>query len=114
MVISMTNTIGWGTTVSAPEKAYVHASDCQKTNYLKVDCFDSCNGIQPGTVSKTKHHHKAHESLQVMDFHFIVALFNHEMHQIQVNTSYTLNPNTGAISNCFLNRLYPPPKYFLS
>jgi hypothetical protein len=26
--------------------SYVHSPDCQKRNYLKVACFDDCNGMQ--------------------------------------------------------------------
>jgi hypothetical protein len=38
----------------APSAAhpYVHSVLCQTHNYLRLDCFDSCNGEQPGHVLK--------------------------------------------------------------
>ena len=31
---------------------YAHSHDCQQRNYLRVSCFDSCNGVQY-TIRKT-------------------------------------------------------------
>ncbi|KAA9338631.1 hypothetical protein F0P96_07350 [Hymenobacter busanensis] len=29
-----------------PAKPYVHSNTCQRDNYLRLDCFDHCNGEQ--------------------------------------------------------------------
>ena len=45
--------VGAGLLVSRPPEApfsaahpYVHSKDCQRHNYLRLDCFEQCNGAQ--------------------------------------------------------------------
>ena len=46
--------VGAGLLVSRPPEPlftaahpYVHSKDCQQHNYLRLDCFERCNGDQP-------------------------------------------------------------------
>ena len=50
---------------------YVHRHDCQQLNYLRVSCFDSCNGVQY-TLKKTGERPPLTQllsSLKGLDFH---------------------------------------------
>ena len=39
----------------AVQQPYIHSKDCQKKNYLHVDCFDTCNGTQQHLKHFPKH-----------------------------------------------------------
>ena len=40
---------------------YVHSAECQHRNYLRLDCFDTCNGDQQAVQAQ----HKAEKSAQL-------------------------------------------------
>jgi hypothetical protein len=46
----------WATLAREPapsaQHPYVHSVLCQTHNYLRLDCFDQCNGDQPGHLLK--------------------------------------------------------------
>lgn len=51
--------VGAGLVVSRPEaprfsaaRPYVHSLECQRHNYLRLDCFERCNGEQPAAKMK--------------------------------------------------------------
>lgn len=41
---------------------YVHSAECQHRNYLRLDCFDTCNGDQQAVQAQ----HKAEKSAQLL------------------------------------------------
>ncbi|AHJ99160.1 hypothetical protein [Hymenobacter swuensis] len=41
---------------------YVHSAECQHRNYLRLDCFDTCNGDQQAVQAQ----HKAEKSPQLL------------------------------------------------
>lgn len=41
---------------------YVHSTECQHRNYLRLDCFDTCNGDQQAVQAQ----HKAEKSAQLL------------------------------------------------
>ena len=50
--------VGAGMRVGRPEPAfsaahpYVHSQECQQNNYLRLDCFEHCNGERYGLQQK--------------------------------------------------------------
>jgi len=52
---------------------YVHSAECQHQNYLRLDCFDTCNGDQQAVQAQ----HKTEKSAQLLaagksiDLHFL-------------------------------------------
>jgi hypothetical protein len=78
----------WATVTRAPAPSaahpYVHAAVCQTHNYLRLDCFDSCNGEQPGHFLKQLatgddgSHHRPNDTSPnaekaLFDVHLLVA-----------------------------------------
>lgn len=55
---------------------YVHSAECQHQNYLRLDCFDTCNGDQQAVQAQ----HKAEKSAQLLaagksiDLHCLVEM----------------------------------------
>lgn len=55
---------------------YVHSAACQHQNYLRLDCFDTCNGDQTA-VQAQRHHPTAAQLLTAfkgIDLHCLPAL----------------------------------------
>jgi hypothetical protein len=75
--------VGAGLVVSRPPEPpfsaahpYVHSEDCQQHNYLRLDCFERCNGDQRAlhrpVPTGTGLHYLA--QLKGLDVHFATAL----------------------------------------
>lgn len=41
---------------------YVHSAECQRHNYLRLDCFDTCNGDQQAVQAQ----HKTEKTAQLL------------------------------------------------
>jgi len=51
---------------------YVHSSSCQQQNYLRLDCFDTCNGDQAHLLRHDKNHETPQHllsTLKALDLH---------------------------------------------
>ena len=53
---------------------YVHSPECQQRNYLRLDCFDTCNGDQTAVLA-----HHGHETPQ----HLLSTLKSLDLHCLQ-------------------------------
>ncbi|RSK35230.1 hypothetical protein [Hymenobacter metallilatus] len=55
---------------------YVHSAECQRQNYLRLDCFDTCNGDQYAVQAQCKTNTAAQllASFQSIDLHCLPEL----------------------------------------
>ncbi|MCC2548356.1 hypothetical protein LJY25_18060 [Hymenobacter sp. BT175] len=92
--------------------AYTHSTDCQQRSYLRVDCFDTCNGQQyavkkhPDRPSTQQILH----SLKGVDLHCQVA----EAELLGVLYYTTSKAEAGLLPSRpvgFSGEIFAPPRY---
>jgi hypothetical protein len=112
--------VGAGLLVSRPQEPsftaahpYVHSTDCQQHNYLRLDCFEQCNGDQHTVHHKvptgTGLHYLA--QLKGLDVHCSVA----QVLVLSAPTRWQLSTRCGGYAQPvpltgFAGRDYPPPQ----
>ncbi|MDO7887872.1 hypothetical protein [Hymenobacter cheonanensis] len=112
--------VGAGLLVSRPSEPlftaahpYVHSKDCQQHNYLRLDCFERCNGDQ----------HEVHHKLPTgTGLHYLAQLKGLDVHYPVVAVTLALASRRGLaapqrLAPCwqllpagFGGRDYPPPQ----
>ena len=112
--------VGAGLLVSRPVEAtfsaahpYVHSQECQQHNYLRLDCFERCNGDQHELRHKvptgTGLHYLA--QLKGLDVHcpagqvVVLAMLRHRQ-----SVAARPLPARVALTAGFGGRDYPPPQ----
>ncbi len=100
---------------AAPSAAhpYAHSVDCQRHNYLRLDCFDSCNGKQhtlKALAKGLKDHHQSTVQKQALDSHVLLApLVLPQPHGAWVATAPQATPRLlAAVAGYFLLEGPPP------
>lgn len=69
---------------------YVHSAECQHRNYLRLDCFDTCNGDQQAVQAQ----HKAEKSAQLLaagksiDLHCLTETPRIGLMRLKAGTTY--------------------------
>ncbi|MBC8082987.1 MAG: hypothetical protein H7Z21_07225 [Hymenobacter sp.] len=91
---------------------YVHSEDCQQRNYLRLDCFDTCNGDLTAARQRPAHETPQHvlSILKALDFHCLSEA-------LEIQTVYfprAALPLSGqeqpAGNTGFTGEVYSPPR----
>ncbi|MCB2376155.1 hypothetical protein LGH70_01065 [Hymenobacter sp. BT635] len=90
---------------------YTHSADCQQQHYLRVDCFDTCNGDQQVVQKRTAAENTRHmlSVLKSIDVHCLteaveVRLYSYSIPQVVPVTA------AEAMPAGFQTSFYPPPR----
>ncbi|TGE15198.1 hypothetical protein [Hymenobacter elongatus] len=92
---------------------YVHSSDCQQRNYLRLDCFDTCNGDQSHLL-RHDHHHETPQhllsTLKALDLHCLAETMALPAPALVVSASRVATTHLVAAPTGFQGEVYSPPR----
>jgi hypothetical protein len=91
-------------------RVYVHSLSCQLKNYLRLDCFDACNGEQTHINEATKEglDQNTMNTLS-LDFHFVYhpLKFNSLLNGCEPHIFFLSSP----LSFGTVNQVFSPPDF---
>jgi|SRR6476469_4698510 len=93
---------------------YVHSKQCQRANYLRVDCFEQCNGEQPAVKAKLPGSEDQHlmSTVKGLDVHCAVECLVLEQQRLllPLRGARVAAAALVAVPSGFGLRDYPPPR----
>ncbi|WP_345112553.1 hypothetical protein [Hymenobacter algoricola] len=90
---------------------YVHSSTCQQQNYLRLDCFDTCNGDQTHLLQHKNKQTPQHllSTLKALDLHCLAETVNVGRIPFSVSRSLAPAPFVAGTTD-FQGEIYSPPR----
>ncbi|RSK51223.1 hypothetical protein [Hymenobacter rigui] len=90
---------------------YVHSAECQRQNYLRLDCFDTCNGDQHAVQAQHKAGTAAQllASFQSIDLHCLPDLPGLQLLRVRYTASYRLLSAPHVLAGAGRS-IYQPPQ----
>ncbi|MCA8831685.1 hypothetical protein [Hymenobacter pini] len=90
---------------------YVHSAECQRQNYLRLDCFDTCNGDQHAVQAQHKTGTTAQllASFQSIDLHCLPELPGLPLLRVRIISSYRPLPAPQLLAG-LATGIYQPPR----
>ncbi|ALW85067.1 hypothetical protein AUC43_08165 [Hymenobacter sedentarius] len=93
---------------------YVHSQNCQQQNYLRLDCFEQCNGHQQAVKTKVPTGTGLHflAQLKGLDVHCALAQEVQHPQRVFPPAGAGQPVEKGAVLVAgFAGRDYPPPRW---